>query len=53
MSEMAAKFDELIRVQGHPVFNNYRSYIAKKAREHALKELERYRERQRLGHDKQ
>lgn len=45
MTEMASKFDELIRVQGHPVFSNYKAYIAQKAKNHALKELERYRDR--------
>lgn len=48
MGEMASKFDELIRVQGHPVFSNYKSYIAQKAKSHALKELELYRDRKRL-----
>lgn len=45
MVEMSSKFDELIKVQGHPVFINYKSYIAQKAKNHALKELELYRDR--------
>jgi len=31
MEDMSVKFDELIKVQGHPVFINYKAYIAQKA----------------------
>lgn len=49
MAEMASKFDDLIRVQGHPVFSNYKTYLAEKAKKHALRELELYRDRLRLA----
>lgn len=45
MTEMSSKFDELIKVQGHPVFTSYKSYIAQKARNHAVNELKLYRDR--------
>lgn len=45
MTEMSSKFDELIKVQGHPVFTSYKSYIAQKAKTHALNELKLYRDR--------
>jgi hypothetical protein len=45
MEEMSSKFDDLIEVQGHPVFNNYRSYLAQKAKNYAIRELELYRDR--------
>jgi hypothetical protein len=45
MAEMSSKFDELIKVQGHPVFTSYKSYIAQKAKIHALNELKLYRDR--------
>jgi hypothetical protein len=45
MVEMAQKFDELIKLQGHPVFMEYKDYLAQKAKTHAAQELERYRDR--------
>ena len=45
MNEMSSKFDELIKVQGHPVFVNYKTYLAQKAKNHAIRELELYRDR--------
>jgi hypothetical protein len=44
MVEMASKFDDLIKVQGHPVFVDYKSYLVQKARNHAVRELELYRD---------
>lgn len=45
MDEMSSRFDDLIKVQGHPVFVNYKSYLAQKAKNHAIRELELYRDR--------
>jgi hypothetical protein len=45
MDEMSSKFDDLLKVQGHPIFINYKSYIAQKAKNHAIRELELYRNR--------
>lgn len=45
MSEMVAKFDELLVVQGHPVLREYKSYLVQKAKTHAAKEFTLYRER--------
>jgi hypothetical protein len=52
MAEMSSKFDELIKVQGHPVFLNYKAFIAQKAKNHALKELTLYRDRVLLERNK-
>lgn len=43
MAELAQKFDELIKLQGHPVFTEYKDYLVQKAKTHAVRELERYR----------
>jgi hypothetical protein len=45
MSELSAKFDELIRVQGHTVFTHYSGYLGQKADAHAHREFELWRER--------
>ena len=45
MQEMSEKFDDRIEVQGHPIFRDYKDYLAQKAKDHALRELERYRDR--------
>ena len=45
MREMASKFDELLRVQGHSVFPEYGEYIAQKAKSHAHREFDAWRER--------
>lgn len=45
MQEMSDKFDDLIEVQGHPIFKGYKDYLVQKAKNHAIKELERYRDR--------
>ena len=43
MAEMSQKFDELLRVQGHPVFSGYKDYLKNKAVAHAVRELSVYR----------
>lgn len=48
MKEMDEKFDQLLAVQGYPVFSEYGSYLKKAALEHAERELEVYRQRMRL-----
>ena len=52
MAEMLTKFDELLKVQGHPVFTSYKKYIAQKAKNHAVRELELYRDRMLLERSK-
>ena len=42
MQEMDRKFDELLQVQGVPIFKQYESYVKDKALEHAGRELELY-----------
>jgi hypothetical protein len=48
MDELNRKFDQLLEVQGYPVFREYKDYIAKKAKTHAEREFEVYRQRMRL-----
>ena len=43
MAEMASKFDELIAVQGHPVFKEYRDYLKDRAMAHAEREFAAYK----------
>ncbi|NIA72367.1 virulence RhuM family protein [Pelagibius litoralis] len=45
MEELNRKFDELLKVQGYPVFKEYKSYLVKKAKVHAEREFEVYRQR--------
>lgn len=45
MKEMAVKFEELMRVQGHSVFPEYKEYLAQKAKTHAQIEYNLWRER--------
>ncbi len=45
MSELAEKFDDLLRFQGHTVFPGYQDYIAQRAKSHAQKEFDLWRER--------
>jgi len=44
MTEMASKFDELIAVQGHPVFKEYRDYLKDRAMIHAEREFVAYKQ---------
>ncbi len=43
MAEMASKFDDLIAVQGHPVFKEYRDYLKDRAMAHAEREFDAYK----------
>jgi hypothetical protein len=45
MAELSAKFDELLKFQGHAVFSGYQEYLAQKAQSHAQKEFDLWRER--------
>ena len=45
MQQLVTKFDELLRLQGHAVFSEYRDYLVQKARSHAQKEFDLWRER--------
>ena len=48
MQELSKNFDDLLRFQGHTVFPGYRDYLKDKARAHAQKEFDLWRERVRL-----
>jgi len=48
MAELDQKFDELLKVQGYPVFSQYGAYLKSAAMEHAQRELDTYRHRMRL-----
>lgn len=48
MAEMSAKFDELLHVQGYPVFSEYGDYLKAAAIKHAEHELDVYRHRMKL-----
>ena len=48
MSELAEKFDDLLRFQGHTVFPGYQDYIAQRAKSHAQREFDLWRERIRM-----
>jgi hypothetical protein len=45
MAELSAKFDDLLKFQGHTVFVGYQDYIAQKAKTHAQREFDLWRER--------
>lgn len=48
MEQLNRKFDELLEVQGYPVFQEYKAYLADKAKNHAEREFEVYRQRVKL-----
>lgn len=48
MAEMSAKFDELLKVQGYPVFSEYGDYLKAAALKHAERELDVYRQRMKI-----
>ena len=45
MTEMSSKFDELLRLQGHAVFTEYKDYLVQKANTHAQWEYDAWFER--------
>jgi len=45
---MSKKFDELLQVQGYPVFSEYGDYLKAAALKHAEHELDVYRHRMKL-----
>ena len=45
MRELSDKFDDLLRLIGHPVFTEYRDALADRAKRHAINELELYQSR--------
>lgn len=45
IAEFACKFDELLHVQGHIVFPEYREHLAQKAKSYAQIEFDLWRER--------
>ncbi|MCH9052360.1 MAG: virulence RhuM family protein [Proteobacteria bacterium] len=48
MNKLNRKFDELLEVQGYSVFKEYKEYLAARAKAHAEREFEVYRQRMRL-----
>ena len=48
MTQLNRKFDQLLEVQGYPLFKEYKEYLAAKAKAHAEQEFEVYRQRLRL-----
>lgn len=48
MQEMDEKFDQLLEVQGYPVFSEYGAYLKDAAVKHAERELEVYRQRMKI-----
>lgn len=45
MRQLAQKFDDLLEFQGHAVFTEYREYLVQKAKSHAQREFDLWRER--------
>ncbi len=45
MGELTDKFDDLLRLIGHPVFTEYKDALSNRARQHAVRELELYQNR--------
>lgn len=45
MRQMLEKFDDLLRFQGHSVFSDYKEYLVQKAKNHAHREFDAWRER--------
>lgn len=48
MQEMDEKFDQLLEVQGYPVFSEYGAYLKQAALQHAERELEVFRQRMKI-----
>ena len=48
MEEMNEKFDQLLEVQGYPVFSEYGSYLKGAAVKHAELEYEKYKQRMKI-----
>tara|TARA_R110002167_G_C12676320_1_gene651131 strand:+ start:1161 stop:1676 length:516 start_codon:yes stop_codon:yes gene_type:complete len=48
MEGLAEKFDQLLEVQGHPVFQGYKNYLRATAEDHARRELQTYQQRSRI-----
>lgn len=49
MGQLNQKFDQLLEVQGYPIFKEYKEYLAGKAKTHAEREFEVYRQRMRIN----
>lgn len=49
MKELDQKFDQLLELQGHQIFTGYRDYIAAEAKRHAEKELELWKENNKIN----
>lgn len=45
MAQLAVKFDELLKFQGHEVFGAYKDFLRDRAHAHAARELEAWKER--------
>ncbi len=45
MRELSDKFDDLLRLIGHPVFTEYKDALAYRVKQHAARELELYQNR--------
>jgi hypothetical protein len=45
MAELSFKFDDLLRFQGHTVFSEYKEYLVQRAKSHAQREFDLWRER--------
>lgn len=45
MRQLNQQFDELLRVQGHTVFTEYKDYLAQKAKTHAMAEFDAWQKR--------
>jgi hypothetical protein len=43
MQEMSSKFDELLAVQGHPIFQGYKDFLRDRAISHAEREYAAYK----------
>ena len=48
MKEMNEKFDQLLEVQGYPVFRRYENYVKEHAVKHAELEYKKYKQRMRI-----
>lgn len=49
MAKLDERFDALIEFQGYPLFSDYKGYLASRAKGHAEREFEVYRQRMRLS----
>lgn len=45
MAQLAQRFDDLLRLQGHEVFTDYKDYLRDRAKKHAALELDAWRAR--------